>query len=48
MADILRSHPGISVVEKKDWLNTVGTRQDDAFSREADELGEAWRKNVKD
>ncbi len=48
MAEILRSHSGLTVAGEKDWLNTVGTRQDDAFSREADELGEAWRKNVKD
>lgn len=44
MAQILRSHD----VAAKDWLATVGTWQDDAFSREADELGEAWRKSVSD
>ena len=48
MAEILRSHAEVSLAGEKDWLATVGTRQDDAFSREADELGEAWRKNVKD
>lgn len=44
MARILRSHEGAA----KDWLATAGTWQDDAFSREADELGEAWRKSVSD
>lgn len=44
MAEILRSHQGA----EKDWLATVGTRRDDAFSREADQLGEAWRRSVKD
>ena len=44
MAEILRSHQGAP----KDWLATVGTWKDDAFSREADELGEAWRQSVKD
>ena len=48
MADILRSHPVVSQAAEKDWLKTVGTWQDDAFSREADQLGEAWRQSVKD
>ncbi len=48
MADILRSHPVASLAADKDWLKTVGTWQDDAFSREADQLGEAWRQSVKD
>ncbi len=48
MADILRSHPHASQAAEKDWLNTVGTRQDDSFSREADQLGEVWRQNAKD
>jgi hypothetical protein len=48
MADILRFHPVVSQAAERDWLTTVGTRQDDAFSREADQLGEAWRQSVKD
>jgi hypothetical protein len=48
MADILRSHPVASQSTEKDWLKTVGTWTDDAFSREADQLGEAWRQSVKD
>jgi hypothetical protein len=44
MAEILRSHQAA----EKDWLAAVGTRRDDAFSREADQLGEAWRRSVKD
>jgi hypothetical protein len=48
MADILRSHPVVSQSTEKDWLKTVGTWTDDAFSREADQLGEAWRQSVKD
>ena len=48
MADILRSHPAASQAAENDWLKTVGTWQDDAFSREADQLGEAWRQSVKD
>lgn len=48
MADILRTHPAASQTAEKDWLKTVGTWQDDAFSREADQLGEAWRQSVKD
>ena len=48
MADILRSHPVASRAAGNDWLKTVGTWQDDAFSREADQLGEAWRQSVKD
>jgi len=43
MAEILRSHSGLTVAGEKDWLDTVGTRQDDAFSSEADDLGVAWR-----
>lgn len=41
MADILRSNPLASQPAEKDWLKTVGTWQDDAFSREADQPGEA-------
>lgn len=48
MADILRSHSAVSQAAGNDWLTTVGTWQDDAFSREADQLGEAWRQSVKD
>ena len=48
MADILRSNSLASQPAEKDWLKTVGTWQDDAFSREADQLGEAWRQSVKD
>ena len=48
MADILRSRPLASQPAERDWLETVGTWQDDAFSREADQLGEAWRQSVKD
>jgi hypothetical protein len=48
MADILRSHPVTSQAGEKDWLKTVGTWADDAFSREADQLGEAWRQSVTD
>jgi hypothetical protein len=48
MADILRTRPAASQTAEKDWLKTVGTWQDDAFSREADQLGEAWRQSVKD
>ncbi len=48
MADILRSHPVASKAAENDWLTTVGTWQDDAFSREADQLGEAWRQSVTD
>jgi hypothetical protein len=48
MADILRTHPAASQTAEKDWLTTVGTWQDDAFAREADQLGEAWRRSVKD
>ena len=48
MAEILRTHSVGTKAAEKDWLTTVGTLQDDAFSREADELGEAWRKSVKD
>lgn len=44
MAEILRSRQGA----ENDWLATVGIRRDDAFSREADQLGEAWRRSVKD
>ena len=32
----------------KNWESTVGTLKDDEFSREADRLGEEWRKSVKD
>ena len=48
MADILRSRPGGSQTGEKNWLKTVGTWRDDAFSREANHLGEAWRQSVKD
>jgi len=48
MADLLRSHPLAPQAAGNDWLTTVGTWQDDAFSREADQLGEAWRQSVKD
>ncbi|MEX1115849.1 MAG: hypothetical protein WEB53_11415 [Akkermansiaceae bacterium] len=48
MADILRSHPMANEAAGSDWLKTVGTWTDDAFSREADQLGEAWRQSVKD
>ena len=48
MADILRSHPAASQAAGNDWLKTVGTWTDDAFSREADQLGEEWRQSVKD
>jgi hypothetical protein len=48
MADLLRSRPAGAKVAGNDWLSTVGTWQDDAFSREADRLGEAWRQSVKD
>jgi hypothetical protein len=48
MAGILRLHPLASKAAENDWLTTVGTWQDDAFSREADQLGEAWRQSVKD
>ena len=48
MAGILRSHPVASQAAEKGWLKTVGTWQDDAFSCEADQLGEAWRQSVKD
>jgi hypothetical protein len=48
MAAILRSHPVASQAAENHWLSTVGTWRDDAFSREADQLGEAWRQSVKD
>ena len=48
MAEILHSQPKASQAAKNDWLKTVGTWQDDAISREADQLGEAWRQSVKD
>lgn len=48
MTDILRSNPLASQPAEKDWLKIVGTWQDDAFSRKADQLGEAWRQSVKD
>lgn len=48
MADILRSHSAASQAAGNDWLKTVGTWTDDAFSREADQLGEEWRQSVKD
>ena len=48
MADILRSQSLASQPAEKDWLKTVGSWQDDAFSREADQLGEAWRQSMKD
>ena len=48
MADILRLRSVPAGVADKNWLNTVGTRKDDAFSREADQLGEAWRQSVTD
>ena len=47
MAEILRSHPVASSAAENDWLKTVATWQDDAFSREAEQLGEAWRQSVK-
>ena len=40
MADILRSRPMASRTAGDDWVTTVGTWQDDALSREADQLGE--------
>ncbi len=48
MADILRLHPAASQAAGNDWLTTVGTWQDDSFSREADQLGEAWRQSAND
>lgn len=48
MADILRSHSVDSRADDNDWLKTVGTWQDDAFARDADQLGEAWRQSVND
>ncbi len=48
MAELLRSNPAGDHRVEKDWLTTVGMWQDDAFSREADQLGEAWRQSVKD
>ena len=48
MADMLRAHSAGAGVSDKNWLSTVGTRKDDAFSREADQLGETWRKSVTD
>jgi len=48
MAEILRSHSAGAEAAAKNWLSTVGTWQDDDLSREADQLGEAWRKSVKD
>ena len=48
MANILRSRSMLSQTAENDWVTTVGTWQDDAFSREADQLGEAWRQSVKD
>ena len=48
MAEILRAHQAGSEAAAKNWLSTVGTWQDDPFSREADQLGKAWRQSVKD
>ena len=48
MAEILHPQPEASQAAKNDWLKTVGTWQDDAFSREADQLGEAWRRSAQD
>lgn len=43
MADILhRDAP------KKNWESTVGMWKDDEISREADRLGEEWRRSVTD
>jgi hypothetical protein len=32
----------------KEWESTIGMWKDDEFSREADRLGEEWRKSVTD
>lgn len=48
MAELLRAHPAGAEVAAKNWLSTVGTWKDDALSREADQLGEAWRQSVTD
>ena len=48
MAELLRAHPAGAEGAAKSWLSTVGMWKDDAFSREADQLGEAWRKSVTD
>lgn len=33
---------------RKDWRSTVGMLNDDALSREIDELGRQWRESVTD
>ena len=48
IAEILRLHPVAHQAGQNDWQSTVGTWRDDAFSREADQPGEAWRQSVKD
>jgi hypothetical protein len=48
MAELLRAHPAGNEASAKSWVSTVGTWKDDNLSREADQLGEAWRKSVTD
>jgi hypothetical protein len=48
MAELLRAHSAGIERTSNSWASTVGTWKDDAFSREADQLGEAWRKSVTD
>lgn len=48
VAELLKINPSAHQVSDQSWIATVGTWQDDAISREADALGEAWRKSVED